>query len=79
MSFIDNIRNMLNDNPKVSVAIMIAMEAALLGMGIYFAMSLTELVIWPFILLILTSLLIGMLTSRLVLFIGRNFHKKNRT
>ncbi|MCR4686252.1 MAG: hypothetical protein K5659_01660 [Lachnospiraceae bacterium] len=77
MTFIDNVRNTLNNNPKLFLGIMIAMEIALLGMGVYFAISLTELVIWPFILLILTSLLIGMLSSRMVLFIGRHFIKKN--
>ncbi len=77
MTFIDNVRNTLNNNPKLFLGIMIAMEIALLGMGVYFAISLTELVIWPFILLILTSLLIGMLSSRMVLFIGRHFVKKN--
>jgi hypothetical protein len=77
MSVIDNVRNTLNNNPKLFLGIMIAMEIALLGMGVYFAISLTELVIWPFILLILTSLLIGMLSSRMVLFIGRHFIKKN--
>lgn len=77
MTFIDNVRNALNNNPKLFLGIMIAMEIALLGMGVYFAISLTELVIWPFILLILTSLLIGMLSSRMVLFIGRHFIKKN--
>ncbi|GEM_PF-6839364 len=77
MSVIDNVRNTLNNNPKLFLGIMIAMEIALLGMGVYFAISLTELVIWPFILLILTSLLIGMLSSRMVLFIGRHFVKKN--
>ncbi len=77
MTFIDNVRSTLNNNPKLFLGIMIAMEIALLGMGVYFAISLTELVIWPFILLILTSLLIGMLSSRMVLFIGRHFIKKN--
>ena len=77
MTFINNVRNTLNNNPKLFLGIMIAMEIALLGMGVYFAISLTELVIWPFILLILTSLLIGMLSSRMVLFIGRHFIKKN--
>ena len=77
MTFIDNVRNTLNNNPKLFLGIMITMEIALLGMGVYFAVSLTELVIWPFILLILTSLLIGMLSSRMVLFIGRHFIKKN--
>ncbi len=77
MSVIDNVRNTLNNNPKLFLGIMIAMEIALLGMGVYFAISLTELVIWPFILLVLTSLLIGMLSSRMVLFIGRHFIKKN--
>ena len=77
MSVIDNVRSTLNNNPKLFLGIMIAMEIALLGMGVYFAISLTELVIWPFILLILTSLLIGMLSSRMVLFIGRHFIKKN--
>ena len=77
MSVIDNVRNTLNNNPKLFLGIMIAMEIALLGMGVYFAISLTELVIWPFILLILTSVLIGMLSSRMVLFIGRHFVKKN--